>query len=220
MAEAGAREGTVAVAARQTAGRGRKGRAWYSSPDGSLVFSVILRPSRSGETLTALLALSAIESLDAVCGGAMIKWPNDIWIDGRKVAGILAESKGESIVLGMGIDVNDVEDSFPAELAGTAASIRMAAGRELDRGGLLAGILRTLGRNYEIWERDGFAPMSFEMERRMLWMGMPVTIEEGAGTVSGIVSGITADGYLRLETDEGEKVYSSGDVSLRKGRDT
>lgn len=216
MAEAGAREGTVVLAADQTAGRGRKGRGWYSSPDSSLVFSVILRPPQSGETLTALLALSVLESLDKVCEGAMIKWPNDIWIGGRKAAGILAESKGESVVLGMGIDVNDDQGSFPGELAETAVSLRMAAGKRLDRGELLAGLLRNLERNYEIWERDGFGPMSFEMERRMLWMGMPVTIEEGAGTVSGVISGITVEGYLRLETEEGEKVYSSGDVSLWK----
>ena len=146
----------------------------------------------------------------------MIKWPNDIWIGGRKAAGILAESKGESVVLGMGIDVNDDQGSFPGELAETAVSLRMAAGKRLDRGELLAGLLRNLERNYEIWERDGFGPMSFEMERRMLWMGMPVTIEEGAGTVSGVISGITVEGYLRLETEEGEKVYSSGDVSLWK----
>ncbi len=216
MAEAGAREGTIVIAAEQTAGRGRKGRSWYSSPDSSLTFSIILRPPRSGETLTALLALSILESLDELCEGAKIKWPNDIWIDGRKVAGILAESKGESVVLGMGIDVNDDEGSFPVELAETAISLRMAAGKRFDRGELLAGLLRNLERSYEIWERDGFGPMSFEMERRMLWMGMPVEIEEGTGTVPGVISGITVDGYLRLETDEGEKVYSSGDVSLRK----
>lgn len=216
MADAGAREGTVVIAVRQTAGRGRKDRTWYSSPGGSLIFSVILRPRRSGETLTALLALSALEALDGICEGAMIKWPNDIWIGGKKVAGILAESKGECVVLGMGIDVNDPEGSFPGEIAGTAASLRMVSGKETGRGELLAGLLRNLERNYEIWERDGFGPMSFEMERRMLWMGMAVTVEEGTSAVSGTVSGITADGFLRLETQDGEKVYSSGDVSLRK----
>lgn len=216
MAEAGAREGTVVVAARQTAGRGRKGRSWYSSPDGSLVFSVILKPVRSGETLTALLALSALKTLDGLCEGAMIKWPNDIWIGGRKIAGILAEAKGESVVLGMGIDVNDAEGSFPGELGDIAVSLRMVTGRIFDRGELLAGLLRDLGQAYEIWERDGFGPMSFEMERRMLWMNMPVLLDAGGETVSGVIAGITADGYLRLETDAGESVYSSGDVSLRK----
>ena len=180
------------------------------------MFSVILRPSRRGETLTALLALSVLESLDRVCEGAMIKWPNDIWIGGRKIAGILAESKGESVVLGMGIDVNDDEGSFPVDLADIAVSLKMTAGRTFDRGELLAGLLRNLERHYEIWERDGFAPMSFEMERRMLWMGMPVEIDAGGERISGTISGITADGYLRLESEEGEKVYSSGDVSLRK----
>ena len=214
MAESGAREGTVVVAARQTAGFGRKGRSWYSSPEGSLVFSIILRPARRGETLTALLALSALKVIDGLCGGAKIKWPNDIWIGGRKVAGILAESKGDSVVLGMGIDVNDAEGSFPGELAKIAVSLRMVTGRLLDRGELLAGLLRDFEQAYEIWERDGFGPMSFEMERRMLWMNMPVLLDADRESVSGVIAGITADGYLRLETEAGEKVYSSGDVSL------
>ncbi len=216
MAESGAREGTVVVAVNQTAGRGRKGRGWYSSMDASLVFSVILRPSRRGETLTALLALSALKIIDGYCEGAMIKWPNDIWIGGRKIAGILAESKGESVVLGMGLDINDDEGSFPSELVDTAVSLRMITGRIFDRGELLASLLGEFTRAYEIWERDGFAPMSFEMERRMLWMGLPVEIDAGGERISGTISGITADGYLRLESEEGEKVYSSGDVSLRK----
>ena len=215
MADAGAREGTIVVAARQMAGRGRKGRSWFSSPAGSLVFSVILRPARSGETLTALLALSALETLDGLCGGASIKWPNDIWIGGRKIAGILAESKGDSVVLGMGIDVNDEEGSFPPDLRETAVSLRMITGRVFDRGELLAGVLRNLDRAYEIWERDGFGPMAFEMERRMLWTGMPVMLDAGGKTVEGVLTGINADGYLRLERDGAEGVYSSGDLSLR-----
>ena len=216
MVEAGAREGTVVLAARQTAGRGRKGREWYSSEYGSLVFSVILTPARSGETLTALLALSALKILDRSCEGAMIKWPNDIWVGGRKIAGILAESKGESVVLGMGLDVNDDEDSFPGGLAGTAVSLRMLAGKRFDRGELLGSLLAEFTSMYETWERDGFGPVSFEMERRMLWMGSRVNLDAGAEEITGTISGITSDGYLRLETDVGEKVYSSGDVSLRK----
>ncbi len=215
MAEAGAREGTVVVAVRQTAGRGRKGRSWFSSPSGSLVFSVILRPARSGETLTALLALSALKTLDGLCGGASIKWPNDIWIGGRKIAGILAESKGESVVLGMGIDVNDEEGSFPPDLRETAVSLRMITGRIFDRGELLAGMLRNLEQAYEIWERDGFGQMSFEMERRLLWTGMPVLLDAEGKTVEGVLAGVSRDGYLRLETDGAERVYASGDLSLR-----
>ena len=216
IAEAGAREGTVIVAADQTAGRGRNGRDWYSSEGGSLVFSVILRPARSAETLTGLLALSTLRLLDGSCEGAMIKWPNDIWIGGRKIAGILAESKGENVVLGMGLDVNDDEGSFPGELAETAVSLRMITGKVFDRGQLLASLLTKFTQAYEIWERDGFGPMSFEMERRMLWMGSPVTLDARGEEITGIIAGITTDGYLRLETEEGEKVYSSGDVSLRK----
>jgi BirA family biotin operon repressor/biotin-[acetyl-CoA-carboxylase] ligase len=216
MAGAGAPEGTVVVALDQQEGRGRGGRGWYSTAGGSLVFSMILRPARGGETLTALLALSALKVLDGICGGAMIKWPNDIWIGGRKVAGILAESKGSSVVLGMGLDVNDAEGSFPDGLEGIATSLRIVTGRTFDRGELLARLLGGFEAAYETWEREGFGPMSFEMERRMLWMGSPVMLEAGEETIRGTVVGITADGYLRLETEAGERVYSSGDVSLRE----
>lgn len=215
IARKGAREGTVVIAARQTAGRGRMGRSWFSTPAGSLVFSVILRPARSGETLTALLALSALKVLDGLCGDVSIKWPNDIWVGGRKIAGILAEAKRDSVVLGMGIDVNDEEGSFPDDLCETAVSLRMMTGRIFDRGELLAGILGNLEQAYRIWERDGFGPMSLEMERRLLWKGMPVMLDTEGTTVEGILAGVSPDGYLRLETDGKERVYSSGDLSLR-----
>lgn len=214
IARKGAREGTVVIGARQTAGRGRMGRCWFSTPAGSLVFSVILRPARSGETLTALLALSALKVLDRLCGDVSIKWPNDIWVGDRKIAGILAEAKRDSVVLGMGIDVNDEEGSFPDDLCETAVSLRMMTGRIFDRGELLAGILGNLEQAYRIWERDGFGPMSLEMERRLLWKGMPVMLDTEGTTVEGILAGVSPDGYLRLETDGKERVYSSGDLSL------
>jgi BirA family biotin operon repressor/biotin-[acetyl-CoA-carboxylase] ligase len=173
-----------------------------------------MRPSRRAETLTALLALSAMKVLDRFCRDVSLKWPNDIWIGGRKIAGILAEAKRECVVLGMGIDVNDEEGSFPADLQETAVSLRMITGRIFDRGGLLADILRNLARAYGSWERDGFGSMSLEMERRMLWKGMPVRLDADGGAVEGILAGVTPDGYLRLETGGIEKVYSAGDLSL------
>ncbi len=216
LARAGAVEGTVVLAAEQTAGRGRKGREWYSGGDGSLVFSLVLRPSRSGETLTSLLALCALRVLDGIRPGAKMKWPNDIWIDGRKVAGILAESAGEAVVLGMGMNVNDEAGSFPGRLEGTAVSLRMTTGRTFDRGRLLASILGEFSRAYPGWRRKGFAPLREEMQERMLWIGMPVAVETDGDAVSGVMAGVTADGFLRLETEEGEKVFAAGDVSLRK----
>jgi BirA family biotin operon repressor/biotin-[acetyl-CoA-carboxylase] ligase len=220
FASAGAGEGTVIVAARQVAGKGRMGRSWFSNPSGSLVFSVILRPARSGETLTALLALSAVRILDRSCSDVSVKWPNDIWIGGRKIAGILAEARRDSVVLGMGINVNDAEASFPADLRETAVSLRMLTGRRFVRGQLLADILRDLADAYGIWERDGFGSMSLEMDRRMLWKGMPVRLHADGGAVEGVLAGVTSDGYLRLDTDGIERVYSSGDLSLwPAGRD-
>jgi BirA family biotin operon repressor/biotin-[acetyl-CoA-carboxylase] ligase len=92
-------------------------------------------------------------------------------------------------------------------------------GEKHDRGELLASILNRFEEDYEIWEREGFGPVSFEMERRMLWLGEEIVLDAGTEEITGRLAGITADGYLRVETEAGERVYSSGDVTLRKDTD-
>lgn len=213
MAARGAREGTVVLAARQRAGRGRQGRQWLSTADGSLLFSIVARPVREPQSLTALLALAAAETVDDLAGGASIKWPNDIWIAGRKCAGILAESSGGSVVLGMGIDVNEEPGDLPSGLRDAAISLRMAAGRRFDRSSVLADLLLRFGDHYARWEREGFAAMRFEAERRLLWKGETVEIDEGGRRERGTVLGLTAEGYLRLGTPQGERIIAAGDAA-------
>ena len=151
--ERGTPEGFVVFAERQTAGRGQYGRRWESAPYRGLWLSVLLRPVmtlRESPQLTSLLAEVVAETITQETGcAATIKPPNDIYIAGRKVAGILVEGRTDSsggyvAVAGIGINVNQTVDDFPEELRATAASLAMATGRRIDRAGLAVRLLRNL----------------------------------------------------------------------------
>jgi BirA family biotin operon repressor/biotin-[acetyl-CoA-carboxylase] ligase len=152
-AERGAAAGFVVFAERQTKGRGQYGRHWESAPYQGLWFSVLLRPAmtlRESPRLTSLLAevVSATIAEETGCTPT-IKPPNDIYISGRKVAGVLVEGRtagdGSYVaVAGIGINVNQTIDDFPEELRGTAGSLAMATGRKIDRSKLAIGLLRNL----------------------------------------------------------------------------
>ena len=157
-AERGAREGFVVFAERQTAGRGQYGRRWESAPYQGLWLSVVLRPTltlRESPQLTSLLADSVAATITQETGcAATIKPPNDIYIDGRKVAGVLVEGRTENdrsyvAVAGIGINVNQAVDNFPEELRATAGSLSMATGRIIVRSKLAIALLGNLEKR--IW---------------------------------------------------------------------
>ncbi|MCK4538116.1 MAG: biotin--[acetyl-CoA-carboxylase] ligase [Candidatus Krumholzibacteria bacterium] len=213
---AGLPEGSIILAGRQTAGRGRKGRDWYSSTDGSLVLSIILKPQSDPVTLTALLALSVVEAIEAEAPEVAvdIKWPNDIYSGGRKLAGILAERSGENVVLGIGLDVNDDAGDFPPEISKSAVSMKILAGRSFDRGLLLVSLLRFFEKNYMRWENEGFSIFRFDLENRLLWKGMEVSLDSGSEVVTGSLEGLTDEGFVRISSDGRERIFSSGDLTL------
>jgi BirA family biotin operon repressor/biotin-[acetyl-CoA-carboxylase] ligase len=213
----GAPEGLLVIAEEQTLGRGRKGRVWSSARGRSLTFSILLRPVRTEEGLTALLALAAVRALDGLVADARIKWPNDVFLGGKKVGGILAEARGEAVVIGMGLNVNERPADFPAEIAGQAVSLRAAVGKDLDRGRVLCRILRVFERLYGRFQRDGFASFRAEVEARMLYVGEAVTIETGDERFRGRLLGITDGGYVRIAVAGQERTFSSGDLTVRKG---
>jgi len=142
-------EGAVAVAEHQTEGRGRLGRTWLDEPGAALLFSLSLRPSLPAARwpeLTPLAGQAAAEAIAAVAGiEPAIKPPNDLLIDGLKVAGILAEASEEQIVLGIGVNVSEAPASAPA------TSLQAETGREVDRGQLLVALLDHLERAYDAW---------------------------------------------------------------------
>jgi BirA family biotin operon repressor/biotin-[acetyl-CoA-carboxylase] ligase len=219
-AAAGDPHGTIVVAEEQTAGRGRLGRAWHSEPGAGLYVSLILRPplpAAAAPMLTLATGLAVADAVEESTGRAAdIRWPNDVLLNEKKCAGILLEMTAEPerikhVILGIGVNVN--HSSLPTELAGEAVSLRMACGRALSRGEVLAALLRALDRSLaRLLAPDGRAATVAEFERRSSFAcGRRVTIEEDGVEVRGVTAGLDPAGYLLLRRDGGgtvEPVYT------------
>lgn len=223
QAAAGASEGLCVVAREQTAGRGRRARAWASPKDAGLYLSVVLRPrleAASWSLITLAAAVAVREALAESCAlETDIKWSNDLLARGRKLCGILAETcetvRGRACVVGVGVNLN--EHAFPPEIAARATSVEAETGRAPERDALLASIVRQLARQYERLHepggreavlRDFRAASSYaEGKRVRVALGDEETIE-------GTTRGLEADGALRVETDDGAiRVVRAGDVT-------
>jgi BirA family transcriptional regulator, biotin operon repressor / biotin---[acetyl-CoA-carboxylase] ligase len=200
LALAGAPHGTLVTADEQTAGRGRQGREWTAPPRSAVLMSVVLRELDEMLPLAAAVAVA-----EAVPADATIKWPNDIWIEGRKVAGILVEGRPQEgwAVLGAGLNVST--EAFPAELAQSATSLRLS-GIEGDTESVLASILRQLDewlgappvRVLDAWRsRDALKG------QRVRWTGG-----------EGVADGIDDSGALVVETSTGVVTLDAGEVHL------
>jgi BirA family biotin operon repressor/biotin-[acetyl-CoA-carboxylase] ligase len=200
LAAAGALHGTLVTADEQTAGRGRQGRAWTAPPRSAVLMSVVLR--ELDERLPLAAAVAVCEALPAGCE---IKWPNDVWIDRRKVAGILVEGRPQDGWAVVGIGLNVTTERFPASLAESATSLRLA-GIEGDVESVLAAVVRSLdewlgappARVMEAWRsRDAL------MGERVRWTGG-----------EGVADGIDDSGALRVETAAGPVTLDAGEVHL------
>lgn len=222
QASAGAAEGLCVLAREQTAGRGRRERAWASPKDAGLYFSVVLRPRmepRAWPLLTLAAASAVADALAEVCGlEADIKWPNDVLAGGRKLCGILAETaegaRGRACVLGVGVNLSN--GAFPPELKETATSVEEQAGAAPDAERLLASLLRSLARRYETLQGpEGAARTVADWEARSSYArGRRVSVRLAEETFEGTTRGVEPDGALRVETDEGAlRLVRAGDVT-------
>ncbi len=216
-------EGAVVIAEKQNSGKGRLNRKWLSPAGAGLWFSVILRPRiapRQATDLTFVAGLALVQALHNFTGlEAGLKWPNDIFLDGKKVCGILTEiNAGPDLVrhmaLGIGINVNMSKAAFPAEIKDSATSLSLAAGREISRLGLLKEVLGQLEEKYELYKRDGFSSFIAEWKKRSVTLNKRVRIKGLAEEYEGFAVDINKDGGLVVRLDSGElkKVYS-GDVT-------
>jgi BirA family transcriptional regulator, biotin operon repressor / biotin---[acetyl-CoA-carboxylase] ligase len=202
---AGAPEGTVAVAGHQSAGRGRLGRTWVAPPGASLLVSILLRPLHLAadrrHLLTAAVALAAAEACTSVAGiFPEIKWPNDLMIGDRKLAGILAEADRDAVVVGMGMNV--------ASAPPGGVSVSEVAGRPAARGELLAATLEGLER----WYRD-LPGVAAAYREACATVGRQVRVEMPAGELIGRAESVDDRGHLMVRTETGEVVsVSVGDV--------
>ncbi|MEO0557367.1 MAG: biotin--[acetyl-CoA-carboxylase] ligase [Bacteroidota bacterium] len=221
-AEDGAPHGAVVTTDHQTGGRGRLGRTWTDVPSESLLASIVLRPDLPADRLGLLplaVGLSIASAIDAVTGTqgtARVKWPNDVLIEDRKVAGILTEAThslaGPTVIVGMGINVS--QTSFPGELASQAGSIRQLVGLQVDRDDLLHAILHALADQLDGLESRPVSTFLERFERRMARRGKRVTVSNGsAGTLSGVALGVASDGALRLRVEGAEQRVYAGDMA-------
>ena len=221
LAACWAEEGTVVLAEEQTAGRGRLGRTWLAAPNENLTFSLVLRPELPSEAMNLLPLYAAVgvaEAIEKTTGLAVeCKWPNDLIIGGKKLAGILLEGslKEESVdyvVIGIGLNVNQTD--FPPDLASRATSLRLESGRDVDRAELLRTILRTLEEHYRTIMKQGFHAILPLWLSRTHMINRQITVSQDGTTLSGVVTGLSPEGALILRTNGTEKTLYAGDVSI------
>ncbi len=204
MATGGLPEGATVVAGRQTGGRGRFGRAWIS-PRGGLWCSLVLRPGMdAGWGLLSLAAAVAVaEAVDLVAGvQSTIRWPNDVLIGGRKVAGVLIEATSDAVVVGIGINANVDPDARPHDLRTPATSLIAATGRPVALSALLDTLLERCAWWYGAWSRRDPA-VAAAWAARDATRGTRVRVRDAGATLDGIAEGIDADGALRLRLSGG-----------------
>jgi BirA family transcriptional regulator, biotin operon repressor / biotin---[acetyl-CoA-carboxylase] ligase len=183
-----ANDGLVVLAEGQTAGRGRRGRAWVAPYQSSLLMSTLLFPSGAMAEPWWLMALGAVAVAEVVSfttgREAGIKWPNDVRIEGRKVAGVLVE-RGAGSVVGIGLNVNSVEADFPEELRDSATSLRILAGEVVDRSDLAREVIRRLDDYYESAVADGPERLANAWRERLEPLGREVVLATREGTIRG-----------------------------------
>jgi BirA family transcriptional regulator, biotin operon repressor / biotin---[acetyl-CoA-carboxylase] ligase len=222
----GAQAPFVILAEQQSAGRGRRGRKWISPFAENIYYSLVLRIDggmRQLEGLSLIVGLAVLSSLREFGScDAGLKWPNDVLVGNKKIAGILLELVGDPadvchVVIGIGINVNmmvasDVDQSW--------TSLRLEAGQAINRNELIVALGRNLQGYLIRHEAEGFAAIQAEWESNHLWQGREVTLIVGTHAVDGVVAGVDQQGALRLNVAGQEKVFSGGELSLRLRHDS
>ena len=225
LARDGAAEGTVVIAEAQSAGRGRLGRTWHSPRGVNLYCSIVLRPALPPAAVpqVALVAGVAVAAALAETAGCTprIKWPNDVLVDGRKVAGALTEMEAEvervqHVILGIGVNLNAAQSAFPPELRDRATSLFLATGRKVDRAAVTGRLLAALEARYGRFLEGGFEAVRPEWESYSCLTGTDVRVASPDGEVAGRVLGLDADGALRVARPDGTSTrIIAGEVTLR-----
>lgn len=225
LAAAGAGDGTAIIAEEQLAGRGRHGREWVAPYGTALLCSIIFRPPLRADDLFALttaVSLGLCEGVERATGlPPRVKWPNDLLLHGRKVAGVLCATRlaGAALdhaVVGFGLNVNLRPEQLPPprDSAVAATSLAIELGRPVDRLLVLAAVLAGIDRAYEALWCGGAAELSAAWRARLAGLGQPIRVETESGAIEGRFAGVERDGALRLETPDGPRRILVGDVIL------
>lgn len=211
----------LVLAERQTSGRGRRGRRWASPFAENIYYSLVLRIDggmRQLEGLSLVVGLAVLQTLRGLgISGAGLKWPNDVLVGQKKIAGILLELVGDPadvchVVLGVGINVNM---QMTDEVDQQWTSMRLESGKAFDRNHLVAELGQMLQFYLKRHQEGGFPAIQAEWEHNHLWQGRAVSLIAGVNRIDGEVLGIDSQGALRLKVDGVEKVFSGGELSLR-----
>jgi birA, biotin-[acetyl-CoA-carboxylase] ligase region len=223
---AGAPEGTVLIADRQTAGRGRMQRSWHSPDETNIYTSIILRPEielAKAPQISILAGVVVAEVLNDYCPDKVkLKWPNDVLIDRKKVCGILPQIKTSAnavnfIVLGIGINVNINNDQFPDEIRDLATSLVIETGKKISRLELIISLYENLAKWYKQLLKKGFGSIREKWLSLTPMIGQTVQVMFHEETVSGKAIGLDEDGSLILLTDKNETIrISAGDATILK----
>jgi BirA family biotin operon repressor/biotin-[acetyl-CoA-carboxylase] ligase len=212
--------GTAVVAEEQTAGRGRQGRSWSAPRGRGLTLSVTWKPAGGFELLPLAAAVAVCEACEQMAPvRCRIKWPNDVWIGERKLAGILIESRPQEqwAVIGIGLNVDTDSSDLGPDLRETATSLRIESGARIDRDRTLAALLDALAATLRKLERDPASVLA-EYRRRDLLTGRQIAWAAGQRRFSGEARGVDDTGNLVVFTDEGERMtLGAGEVHLAVG---
>jgi len=200
--------GAIVIANQQSAGQGRHGHSWHSEPDSGLYFTIVLAPRLAMDLLpvvTLALGLAVQESIAQVCNiHADLRWPNDLLIGPRKCAGILTQLDGDRVLAGIGINVNHA--GLPQELDGIATSLRLATGRLHSREELLCAVAAGVDRMISLLETEGSSPvLALFTAQSSYARGRRVHVDLPGNPLTGTTAGLTADGYLLLDGDDGRR---------------
>ena len=221
LASAWAEEGTAVIAEFQSAGRGRLGRTWVAAPGENLTFSLVLRPQITPDAMNLLslvVAVGIARGIKEHTGVKVLcKWPNDLLCGGRKVAGILLEGvlaadRVESVIAGIGLNVN--QKTFPEELSTKATSLALETGSVIERSDLFRTLLKSLEDEYMEQASAGF---KYVVKRWLAYaplIGKRIAVATNGLVIEGIVRGISNGGGLIVSTQNGERTFLAGDVTI------
>ncbi len=205
----------LVVADAQTAGRGRRGRPWESTPGLGLYFSLLIKPElplAQAPLLTLATGLAVQQALNQLeIKSVMIKWPNDILISGKKICGILSEVESQGsqllfVVLGIGLNVHQQVQDFSKELKDTAGSLSQVCAQELKRETLLEKILHQLFKEIKALESGKISDLIKRWENHSGFIGKTISVQQSDGTVIGEVLGLNDSGHLLLKTEAGKTI--------------
>jgi BirA family biotin operon repressor/biotin-[acetyl-CoA-carboxylase] ligase len=215
LLDADAPEGAVAACDEQTAGRGRLGREWVAPAGRALLVSILLRPppDRRLAELSLVGGIAVALTVESALGlSAQIKWPNDVMVNRRKVAGVLAEASEGTVVLGIGLNVNQTRNELPQDGRVPVGSLLTTDAVERDRAPLLAVLVFELERAYKLWQAGGLGELYEELGSRDFLRGRRITVEGN----SGLAIGVDRSGRLEVELDGVRRLVESGDVAYER----